>query len=121
MMPSFRSSSPEVSALRTAAMDIDAQLRDQAREQARLIRSGASGDLAEADIQRLAGEMAAAARARLDAAIEISQSTSADPELETTRRGAAQILAAAVREAEAEMLKAWKARYQKRSLLRRRR
>ncbi|MHB1430546.1 MAG: hypothetical protein ACYCVZ_00285 [Streptosporangiaceae bacterium] len=121
MMPSFRSSSPEVNTLRAAAMDIEAQLLDQAREQARRIHSGASGDLAEADIQRLAGEMAAAARARLDAAIEVSQSTSADPELETTRRGATQILAAAVRDAEAEMLKAWRARYQKRSLLRRRR
>ena len=121
MLPSFRKSSPEVNALRTAAMDIDAQLRHQAREQARLIRSRPSGDLAEADIQRLAREMAAAARARLDAAIEVSQSTSADPELEATRREAAQILAAAVREAEAEMLKAWKARYHKGSLLRRRR
>ncbi len=119
MLPSFRKSSPEVNALRTAAMNIDAQLRQQAREQARLIRSRASGDLVEVDIQRLAGEMAAAARARLDAAIEVSQSTSADPELEATRREATQILVAAVREAEAEMLKAWRARYQKRSLLRR--
>ncbi|MHB1817102.1 MAG: hypothetical protein ACYCO9_03560 [Streptosporangiaceae bacterium] len=92
-------------------MDIDAQLRHQAREQARLIRSRASGDLAEVDIQRLAGEMAAAARARLDAAIEVSRSTPADPELEATRTGAAQILAAPVREAEAEMVEAWRARY----------
>ena len=119
MLPSFRKSSPEVNALRTVAMDIDAQLRHQAREQARLIRSRASGDLAEADIQRLAREMAAAARARLDAAIEVSQSTSADPELEATRREATQILVAALREPEADLRKAWRARYQKRSLLRR--
>ncbi|HEY6792585.1 MAG TPA: hypothetical protein VI365_35265 [Trebonia sp.] len=48
MPSSRRSPSPEVAALRAAAEGSCKQLRDQAREQARLIRSGAVGELTEA-------------------------------------------------------------------------
>lgn len=60
----------------------------------------------------MAEDIAAAARARLDAAAQ-SQSPSADPELETTRREAAQLMAAVARQADAELRKAWRARHEK--------
>ena len=60
--------------LRAAAEGSCKQLRDQAREQARLIRSGAVGELTEADVER-------------------------DQELKATRREAAMLLAATAREA----------------------
>jgi hypothetical protein len=54
-MPSSRHSpSPEVAALRAAAEGSCKQLRDQAREQARLIRSGGASELTEADVERVA-------------------------------------------------------------------
>jgi hypothetical protein len=89
------------------------QLRDQAREQARLIRSGAAGELTEADVERMAEDIAAAARARLDAAAPRCQSAPADPELEATRREAAMLMAATAREAHAVLRKAWRARPEK--------
>jgi hypothetical protein len=104
--------SPEVAALRLAAEGICQQLARQARDQARLIRSGATGELTEADIERMALDIAAAARAQLDAASPHSQGPSADPELQTTRREAAQLLAAAAREAGAEMRKAWREQHE---------
>lgn len=113
MPPSARSSSPEVDALRAATLAICEQLRDQAREQARRIRSGAVGELAEADVERIAGEIAGAARAQLDAAAPPGQSPPADPGLQATRREAAQILAAEARDAEAELRNAWQARHKK--------
>src|SRR5262245_55169165 len=87
--------SPEVAALRVAAEGICGQLVGQAREQARLIRSGAAGELTEADVERMARDIAVAARAQLDAAAPHCQSPSADPELQATRREAAQLIAAA--------------------------
>jgi hypothetical protein len=105
-----RSPSPEVAALRAAAEGSVKQLRDQTREQARLIRSGAAGELTEADVERMADDITAAARARLDAAAPDYQSPSADPELQATRRGAAMIVGAASRQAGAELRKAWRAR-----------
>jgi len=68
MLPSPRSPSPEVAALRVATEAICKQLPYQAREQARLIRSGAAGDLTEADVERMATDIAAAARAQLQLA-----------------------------------------------------
>ena len=112
-VPSRRPTSPEVAALRTAAEGICGQIKTQAREQGRLIRSGAAGELTEADVQRMAEDIAASARAQMDAASQHSQSTSADPELQTTRREAAQLLAAATRQADAELRKAWRARHEK--------
>lgn len=94
-------------ALRVAAESSCRQLRDQAREQARLILSGAVGELTETEVERLAEEIAAAARALLDAAAQRSQSPSADPELQATRREAAMLMAAAAREAHAELRRAW--------------
>ena len=58
----------------------------------------------------MAEEIAAAARALLDAAAQRSQGPSADPELHATRREAAVLMAAAAREAHAELLRAWIAR-----------
>jgi hypothetical protein len=113
MPPSHRSPSPEVTALRAAAEGICGQLLGHARKQARLIRSGAAGELAEADIERMAEDIAAAARAQLDAAVKPCQSPSADPELQATCREAAQLMAAAARRAEAELLKAWRTRLDK--------
>ncbi len=109
MLPSHRSSSPEVAALRVATEGICKQLRDQAREQARLIRSGAAGELTEADVERMATDIAAAARAQLDAAAPHSQSPWADPELQATRREAAQLMAAAARQVDAELRRARRA------------
>ena len=86
------------------------QLRDQAREQARLIRSGAASGLTEADVERMAEDITAAARARLDAAAPNVQNHSADPELQATRREAAMLMATAARQADAELRKAWRAR-----------
>ena len=86
------------------------QLRDQARQQARLIRSGAAGELTEADVERMAEDITAAARARLDAAAPHDQGPSADPELQVTRREAAMLMAATARLADAELRKAWRAR-----------
>jgi hypothetical protein len=106
MPSSRRSPSPEVTALRAAAVDSCKQLRDQAREQARLIRSGAVGELTEADVERMADDITAAARARLDAVAPDCQSPSADPELQATRREAAEIVTAAARQAGAELRKA---------------
>ena len=110
MPSSRRSPSPEVAALRAAAEAICKQLRDQAREQARLIRSGVS-ELTEADVERIADDITAAARARLDAAAPDDQSPSADPELRATRRQAAMLVTAAGREAGAVLLKAWRTRH----------
>lgn len=113
MLPSHRSISPEVAALRVAAEGICKQLRDQAREQARLIRSGVAGELTEADVERMARDIAAAARAQLEAAAPHCQSPSADPELQATRRQTAQLIAAAARQVDAELRKAWQARHEK--------
>jgi hypothetical protein len=114
VMPSSRRSpSPEVTALRAAAEGSCRQLRDQVREQARLIRSGAVGELTEADVERMAEDITAAARARLDAAAPPRQSPSADPELQATRRQAGMLMAAAAREADAVLRKAWQARHEK--------
>jgi len=112
MPPSHRSPSPEVAALRVATEGIIRQLAGQGREQARLIRSGAD-ELTEADVERMAGDLAAAARAAIDAAASLSQSMSADPELPATRREAAQLLAAAARQVDAELRKAWQRRNEK--------
>ena len=112
MPSSRRSPSPEVAALRTAAEDCCKQLRDQVREQARRIRSGAVGELAEADVARLAEDITAAARARLDVAAPPGQWPSADQELRATHREAAQLMAAMAREAAAVLHKAWRARQQ---------
>jgi|SRR5215469_8556728 len=113
MPRSRRSPAPEVAALRAAAEGSVKQLSDQAREQARLIRSGGAGELTEADVERMAQAITAAARTRLDAAAPHGQSPSADPELQATRREAAMIMAAAAREADAELRKAWRARHEK--------
>jgi len=106
-----RRSSPEVSGLRVAVLDICQQLRRQASEQVRLIRSGAADELTEADVARMADDITAAARARLDSAD--SQSLSADPELPATRREAAQLMAAAARQVDEDLRKAWQARQEK--------
>jgi hypothetical protein len=111
--PSRRSPSPEVAALRAAAEGSCRQLRDQVRAQARLIRSGAVGELTEADVQCMATRITAAARARLDAAAPPGQGPPADPDLEATRREAAMLMAAMAREADAELRKAWRARHEK--------
>jgi len=113
MLPSHRSVSPEVAALRLATEGICKQLGAQAREQARLIRSGVAGEMTEADIERMARDIAAAVRAQLDAAAPYCQSPSADPELQATRREAAQLFAAAAREVDADLRKAWRARHEK--------
>jgi hypothetical protein len=110
MPSSRRSPSPEVAALRAAAEVSVKQLRDQTREQARLIRSGAAGELTEADVERMADDIAAAARARFDAAAPDAQSLSDDPELQATRREAAMIVGVAAREAGAVLRKAWRSR-----------
>ena len=112
MPSSHRSPSAEVAALRAAAESSCKELRDQVREQARLIRSGAVGELTEADVERMVKDITAAARARLDAAAQHYQSSSADPELQGTRREAAMLMAAAAREADAELRKAWRARHE---------
>jgi hypothetical protein len=109
MPTSRRSPSPEVAALRAAAESSYKQLRDQVVEQARLIRAGAGGELTEADIERMAEDIAAAARARLDAAAPPGQNPSADPEFEATRREADMVMTAAARVADAELRKAWQA------------
>ncbi|HEY6480406.1 MAG TPA: hypothetical protein VIZ00_10270 [Streptosporangiaceae bacterium] len=87
-----------MAAFRAAAEGIVRQLRDQTREQARLIRSGAAGELTEADVERMTADIAAAARARLDAAVPDWQGPPADLELSATRREAALLMAAAARE-----------------------
>jgi hypothetical protein len=110
MPSSRRSPSPEVAALRAEAEAICKQLRDQVTEQAQLIRSGVS-ELTEADVERMADDITAAARARLDAAAPQDQSPSADPELQATRRQAAMLVTAAGREAGAVLLKAWRTRH----------
>ena len=113
MQPSHRSPSPDAAALRVATEDIVRQLRGQAREQAQLIRSGAAGELVEADVERMAADIAAAARARLDAAVPYWQSPWADPELQATRLEAAQLMAAAARQMDAELRRAWRTRQEK--------
>ena len=110
MPSSRRSPSPEVAVLRATAEDSCRQLRDQAREQARRIRSGAVGELTEADVERLAADIAAAARARVNAAAPPPPDPSADPELQATYREAAELMTAAARLAAAELHKAWGAR-----------
>lgn len=107
---SHGSPSPQVAALRAAAERACVQLRGQTREQARLIRSGAAGELTEADVGRMAADLAAAARAQLDAAAPPGQGPSADPEMQATRREAAQLMAAVAREVDAELRRAWQAR-----------
>jgi len=113
MPSSRRSPSPEVAALRAAAEGSCKQVRDQAREQARLIRSGAAGELAQADVERIAKDITDAARARLDAAAPPGQSPPADPELQAARREVTMLMAATEREAGAELRKAWRARPEK--------
>ena len=113
MPPSSSSPSPEVAELRLATEGIVRQLRGQAREQARLIRSGAAGELLEADVERMATDIAAAARARLDAAELQCQNSSPDPELQNTRREAAQMIAAAARHVDAELREAWRTPHKK--------
>jgi hypothetical protein len=110
MPSSRRSPSPEVAALRVAVEDSCRQLREQTRQQARLIRSGAVGELTQADVERMAEDLTAAARARLDAAAPPGQGPSADQELQASRRQAAQIMAVTAREAAAVLHKAWRAR-----------
>ena len=78
-----------------------------------LVRSGAAGELTEGDVERMAADIAAAARAALDAAAPHSQSPSADPELQATRREAAQLMAAAARHVDSELRKAWHTRHEK--------
>ena len=112
MPSSRRSPSPAVAALRAVAEGSCKQLRDQAGEQARLIRSGAVGELTEADVERMAEDITAAAWARLDAAAPPGQDPSADPELQVTRREAGMLMAAAAREADAMLRKAWRARHE---------
>lgn len=109
MPSSRRSPSPEVAALRAAAEASVRQLRDDVRRQVGLIRSGAAGALTEADVERMTEEITAAARARLDATAPPSQSPSADPEVQATRRQAAAIITAAGREADAVLRRAWRA------------
>lgn len=110
-MPSSRHSpSPEVAALQTAVLRSRKQLLDQGRQQARLVRSGAVSDLTEADVERMAEGIIATARAPLDAVAPRSQSLSADPELQATRREADEIMTTAARQVRAELLKAWQAR-----------
>src|SRR5215472_8813029 len=89
MAPSHRSPSPDVAALRVATEGIVRQLGGQTREQARLIRSGAAGELTEADVERIAASIAAAARAQLEASVQDWHSPSDDPDLQATRREAA--------------------------------
>jgi hypothetical protein len=110
MPSSRRSPSPEVAAYRGAVEDSVRQIRDQTRQQARLIRSGAAGELTQADVERMAEDITAAARARLDAAAPPCQEPSADQELQATRRQAAQLMAVTAREAAAVLTKAWRAR-----------
>jgi hypothetical protein len=110
MPSSRRSPSPEVAAYRGAVEDSVRQIRDQTRQQARLIRSGAVGELTQADVERMAEDITAAARARLDAVTPPGQGPSADQELQATHRQAAQLMAAAAREAAAVLHKAWRAR-----------
>ena len=107
---SHGSPSPQVAALRAAAERACVQLSGQTREQARLIRSGAAGELTEADVGRMAADLAAAARAQLDAAAPPGQGPSAIPEMPATRREAAQLMAAVAREVDAELRRAWQAR-----------
>jgi hypothetical protein len=113
MPPLRRSPSPDVAALRVTTEGIVRQLRGQVREQARLIRSGTAGELTEADVERMAADIAAAGRALLDAAVPDWQSPSAEPELEATRRQAAQLMAVTAREVNAVLRKAWRARQEK--------
>jgi hypothetical protein len=110
MPSSRRSPSPEIAAFRAAVEDSRRQLRDQTRQQARLIRSGTVGELTQADVERMAEGITAAARARLDAAAPSCQGPSAGPELQATHRQAAQIMAVMAREVAAELDKAWRAR-----------
>ena len=112
MPSSRRSPSPNVADLRAAAEGISMRLRDQAREQARLIRSGAADELTEADVERMADDLTATARALLDAAAPDCQSPAADPELQATRREAAMLVDAVARQAGAELRKAWRARHE---------
>ena len=116
-----RRSSPDITALRIAAQGICRQLQAQAREQARRIRSGVAGDLTEADVERMTGDMVAAARAQLDDAAPPIESLAADPELTATRKEAAQLMAATARQADAELRNAWRARQDKVAGRRRRR
>lgn len=113
MPPSHRSPSPEVGALRTATERICGQLLSQAREQARLIRSGGAGELTEAEVTRMAADMATAAQARLDTAAPPCQSPSADPKLQVTRRESAKLMSSAARRVDEELRKAWRARQEK--------
>jgi hypothetical protein len=120
MPSSRRSPSPQVAALRAAAEGSCKQLRGQVRDQALLIRSGAAGELTEAEVERMADDITAAARARLDAAAP-DRSPSADPELQAARREAAIIVAAAARESRAVLRKAWLAQREEAAGRRRRR
>jgi hypothetical protein len=118
MPSSRRRPSPEVAALRAAAEGSVMQLRVRVVEQVRLIRSGAAGELTEADVERMAKDITAAARARLDAAAppderpSADQSPPTDPELQATRREAAMLMTTAGREADAVLRRAWRARHE---------
>ena len=99
--------------MRAATEGIIKQLVYQVREQARLIRSGAAGELTEADVERMAADIAAAARAQLDAATPHDQNPSADPELQATHREVDILMAVAAHEVDAELRQAWRARHEK--------
>ena len=111
MPHSHRSPSPDIAALRAATEGICGEFLGHARKQAGLIRSGAAGELTEADVERMAEGMAAAARAQFEAAVKPYQC--ADPELQADCREAAQLMAATARQADAELRKAWQARRDK--------
>src|SRR5215469_2025326 len=106
---SHHAQSPEIAAIQIATERIVTQLRRQTREQARLIRSGAAGELTEADVERMARDIAAAARAQLDAAVQHCQLPPTDPGLQNFRREADILLAAAARDAGAKLRETWQA------------
>ena len=107
------SPSPEIAAIRIATERIFTQLRRQAREQARFIRSGAASDLTEADVERMARDIGAAASAQLDAVAPHWQSASDDPDMQATCREIAQLMAAGRRQVDADLRKAWQAQHEK--------
>jgi hypothetical protein len=112
MPSSRRRPSPEVAAFRAAAERSVMQLKAEVLEQARFIRSSAAAELTEADVERMAEDITAAARARLDAAAPPDQSPPTDPELQVTRRDAAKLMTTVGREADAELRRAWHARHE---------
>jgi len=110
---SHHAQSPEIAAIQIATERIVTQLRRQTREQARLIRSGAAGELTEADVERMARDITAAAHAQLDAVTQDWQSASDDPGMQATRREVAQLMAAGSRQVDADLREAWQAQHEK--------